>query len=213
MSLDEVIALNELVTEAENIVVFSGSGLSTGYPVIRHAYDGLFQTPDSKKYCSRHGLVNHTDDFIQMYATWREQLQRKEPNAAHFAIANDDKIKHHITQNVDDLSERAGKPAIHLHGELMKDRLDPDLGIMRPDVLLEGECFPKNQLARAYDLMKEADLLIAVGSSLDVQPAASLWSELAKDDSAIIIHPVKVKDAKGLHIQGTAEQIMPWYFG
>lgn len=213
-SLLDMSAANEMIIEAENIVVFSGSGLSkaSGVPTYRDANDPLWQTHDPKIYGSRHGLVNHTDDFIKMYTTWREQLRRKEPNEAHFAIAKSDKIKHHITQNVDDLSERAGKPAIHLHGEVMKDRYDPELHIMRPDVVLFGECLPITELMEAHDLMKNADLLIAIGTSLEVQPAAELWQDIAKDDAAIFINPVRVEKAKGLHIQGTAEEVMPLLF-
>ena len=94
----------------------------------------------------------------------------------------------------------------------MKDRYDPELNIMRPDVVLFGECLPITELMEAHDLMKNADLLIAIGTSLEVQPAAELWQDIAKDDAAIFINPVRVEKAKGLHIQGTAEEVMPLLF-
>jgi NAD-dependent SIR2 family protein deacetylase len=157
---DEILSARRMVEEAENIVIFSGSGLSkaSGVPTYRDMDDPIWQTLPLR------------------------------PNQAHKAIAMSDKVTTHITQNVDDLSERAGKPAIHLHGEIMKDKLDPELGVMRPDVVLFGECLPLTEMAVAHDKMKEADLLIAIGTSLEVQPAASLWTDIAGDNS-IFINP------------------------
>ena len=57
---------------------------------------------------------------------------------------------------------------------------------MRPDVVLFGECLPLTEMAIAHDKMKEADLLIAIGTSLEVQPAASLWTDNAGDNSIFI---------------------------
>ena len=177
-----------MVRRAENIVIFSGSGLSkaSGVPTYRDMDDPIWQTHDPKIYGSRHGLVNHTEEVLEQYDRWRKDLAQLQPNNAHRAIAMCDKVTTHITQNVDDLSERAGKPAIHLHGEIMKDKLDPELGVMRPDVVLFGECLPLTEMAIAHDKMKEADLLIAIGTSLEVQPAASLWTDNAGDNSIFI---------------------------
>ena len=130
--------------------------------------------------------MNHTEEVLEQYDRWRKDLAQLRPNQAHKAIAMCDKVTTHITQNVDDLAERAGKPAIHLHGEIMKDKLDPELGVMRPDVVLFGECLPLTEMAVAHDKMKEADLLIAIGTSLEVQPAASLWTDNAGDNSIFI---------------------------
>lgn len=187
---DDVLSARHMVKEAENIVIFSGSGLSkaSGVPTYRDMDDPIWQTHDPKIYGSRHGLVNHTEEVLEQYELWRKDLAELQPNLAHEAIAMCDKVTTHITQNVDDLSERAGKPAIHLHGEIMKDRLDPELGVMRPDVVLFGECLPLTEMAIAHDKMKEADLLIAIGTSLEVQPAASLWTDIAGDNS-IFINP------------------------
>ena len=185
---DDVISARHMVKEAENIVVFSGSGLSkaSGVPTYRDMDDPIWQTHDPKIYGSRHGLVNHTEEVLEQYDRWRKDLAQLRPNQAHKAIAMCDKVTTHITQNVDDLAERAGKPAIHLHGEIMKDKLDPELGVMRPDVVLFGECLPLTEMAIAHDKMKEADLLIAIGTSLEVQPAASLWTDNAGDNSIFI---------------------------
>lgn len=185
---DDVVSARHMVKEAENIVIFSGSGLSkaSGVPTYRDMDDPIWQTHDPKIYGSRHGLVNHTEEVLEQYDRWRKDLAQLQPNLAHKAIAMCDKVTTHITQNVDDLSERAGKPAIHLHGEIMKDRLDPELGVMRPDVVLFGECLPLTEMAVAHDKMKEADLLIAIGTSLEVQPAASLWTDNAGDNSIFI---------------------------
>ena len=185
---DDVVSARHMVKEAENIVIFSGSGLSkaSGVPTYRDMDDPIWQTHDPKIYGSRHGLVNHTEEVLEQYDRWRKDLAQLQPNLAHKAIAMCDKVTTHITQNVDDLSERAGKPAIPLHGEIMKDRLAPELGVMRPDVVLFGECLPLTEMAVAHDKMKEADLLIAIGTSLEVQPAASLWTDNAGDNSIFI---------------------------
>lgn len=197
-----------MVRKAKNIVIFSGSGLSkaSGVPTYRDMDDPIWQTHDPKIYGSRHGLVNHTDEVLAQYELWRKDLAQLRPNAQHEAIAMCDKVTTHITQNVDDLSERAGKPAIHLHGEIMKDRLDPELGIMRPDVVLFGECLPLTEMSIAHDKMKEADLLIAIGTSLEVQPAASLWTEIAGDNS-IFINPNQSYPA-GLSINLPVEHVL-----
>ena len=185
---NSIIAARKMVKEAENIVIFSGSGLSkaSGVPTYRDMDDPIWKTHDPKVYGSRHGLVNHTEEVLEQYDRWRKDLAQLQPNQAHKAIAMCDKVTTHITQNVDDLAERAGKPAIHLHGEIMKDKLDPELGVMRPDVVLFGECLPLTEMAIAHDKMKEADLLIAIGTSLEVQPAASLWTDNAGDNSIFI---------------------------
>ena len=205
---DAVISACRMVKEAENIVIFSGSGLSkaSGVPTYRDMDDPIWQTHDPKIYGSRHGLVNHTEEVLEQYDRWRKDLAQLRPNQAHKAIAMCDKVTTHITQNVDDLSERAGKPAIHLHGEIMKDKLDPELGVMRPDVVLFGECLPLTEMAVAHDKMKEADLLIAIGTSLEVQPAASLWTDIAGDNS-IFINPNQ-SYAAGVSINIEVEHIL-----
>lgn len=207
--LIELIAeAHAMVKTAENIVIFSGSGLSkaSGVPTYRDMDDPIWQTHDPKMYGSRHGLVNHTDEVLAQYNRWRADLAELTPNLAHQAIAKCDKVTAHITQNVDDLSERAGKPAIHLHGEIMKDRLDPELGVMRPNVVLFGECLPLNEMSIAHEKMKEADLLIAIGTSLEVQPAASLWTEIAGHNS-IFINPNQSYPV-GLSINAPVENVL-----
>jgi NAD-dependent deacetylase len=205
---DALMAARTMCKQAKNIVIFSGSGLSkaSGVPTYRDMDDPIWQTHDPKIYGSRHGLVNHTEEVLEQYDRWRKDLAKLRPNTAHQAIADCDKVTTHITQNVDDLSERAGKPAIHLHGEIMKDKLDPELGVMRPDVVLFGECLPLTEMAVAHDKMKEADLLIAIGTSLEVQPAASLWTDIAGDNS-IFINP-NVSYPVGVSIDQPVEHVL-----
>ena len=205
---DDLLTARKMCKQAKNIVIFSGSGLSkaSGVPTYRDMDDPIWQTHDPKIYGSRHGLVNHTDMVLEQYERWRDDLAELKPNSAHEAIAKCDKVTTHITQNVDDLSERAGKPAIHLHGEIMKDKLDPELGVMRPDVVLFGECLPLTEMAIAHDRMREADLLIAIGTSLEVQPAASLWTEIAGDNS-IFINP-NVSSPVGVSIEIPVEHVL-----
>lgn len=135
---------------------------------------------------------------------------RSQPNAAHFAIAA---LEHHhqvhvITQNVDDLHERAGSTdVLHLHGELLKARsvlnrdlvfdirekdihlgdLAPDGGQLRPDVVWFGEIVP-NMLIAA-ERIQDADKVLVIGTSLSVYPAASLIEYVDELVPVVIIDP------------------------
>ena len=180
----------------KKIVVFTGAGVSadSGLSTFRDA-DGLWANYRIEDVCTPEALAKNRALVVKFYNKRRKELLTTEPNAAHYAIA---KLEEHfdvevVTQNVDDLHERAGSTRItHLHGELMKLRSqrNPDLivpisgweqglddrgedgALLRPHIVFFGESVP--MFDTATHIAAEADLMIVVGTSLAVYPAAML---------------------------------------
>ncbi len=183
------------MTNRKNIVVLSGAGISaeSGLKTFRDA-GGLWEGHDVMKVASPEGWRQDRELVLEFYNQRRRQLFEVEPNAAHHALVELE--QHHdvqiITQNVDDLHERAGSSKVlHLHGELRKARSthhphlvydwDDDITIkdtcekgtpLRPHIVWFGEDVP--MLETAALITSEADTVIIVGTSLQVYPAASL---------------------------------------
>ncbi|WP_276389879.1 SIR2 family NAD-dependent protein deacylase [Eudoraea chungangensis] len=178
-----------------NIVVLSGAGMSadSGIHTFRDA-DGLWEGHDVMSVASPQGFRKNPELVLDFYNLRRRQLKEVVPNAGHLAIAELEKcfLVNIITQNVDDLHERAGSTnVLHLHGELLKVRsmANPNISLqwkedlilgqtaedgcqLRPDIVWFGEEVPL--LPKAAELTSKADILIMIGTSLQVYPAASL---------------------------------------
>ena len=201
--------------EREKIVVLSGAGVSaeSGIKTFRGS-DGLWEGHDVMEVASPEGFARDPELVLHFYNLRRAQLFEVEPNEGHRALARleeryDVQI---ITQNVDDLHERAGSSKVlHLHGELRKARSvdDPNLIIdwegplnlgeqgpdgaqLRPHIVWFGEQVP--MISRAAALTALADYLIVVGTSLQVYPAAGLVAEAPFGCPVILVDP----DATGL---------------
>jgi len=150
------------------------------------------------------------DEILNFYNERRKQLQGAEPNAAHKALVKlEQKYEVQIiTQNVDDLHERAGSSnVIHLHGELKKSRSTIDENLvydiegwelklgdkcekgsqLRPHIVWFGEAVPMIQLAT--ELTEEADIFIVIGTSLNVYPAAGLIEFVSDNAMKYLIDP------------------------
>lgn len=180
----------------KNIVVLSGSGISaeSGIKTFRDS-DGLWEEYHIEDVATWDAWVKNRELVLEFYNRRRMQLAEVQPNAAHVALARlEEKYNVQvITQNVDDLHERAGSSQIlHLHGELVKVRstLDENLvynigykeifsgdkcekgSQLRPHIVWFGEPVPL--IAKAAAIVAEADILIVVGTSLQVYPAAGL---------------------------------------
>lgn len=177
------------------IAVLTGAGVSaeSGINTFRDS-DGLWEGHDVMAVASPEGFRKNPEVVLDFYNQRRRQLLTVKPNKAHQALAALE--EHHevtvITQNVDDLHERAGSSkVIHLHGELLKARstfdenlvLDwkEDLNIgdccennhqLRPHIVWFGEMVPMIEVAAAE--VERADALIIVGTSMQVYPAAGL---------------------------------------
>lgn len=195
-------------------VVLSGAGISaeSGLPTFRDT-NGLWEGHDLMTVASPHGWQKHPELVLDFYNQRRRHLIKVEPNQAHYALA---RLQEHcsttiITQNVDDLHERAGsKKVIHLHGELLKVRstFDPRLTYhwtkdvqigdlaedgsqLRPDIVWFGESVPLMTLA--IKEVQSADILLIIGTSLQVYPAAGLLQYVNRDIPIYYIDPKPAK--------------------
>ncbi|GAA8298861.1 NAD-dependent deacylase [Helicobacter pylori] len=200
----------------KNLVILSGAGISaeSGIKTFRDT-DGLWEGHDIMEVASPYGWKKNPQKVLDFYNQRRRQLFEVYPNKAHKALAELE--KHYqvniITQNVDDLHERAGSSRIlHLHGELLSVRSEKDPNLvyrwekdlnlgdlakdksqLRPDIVWFGEEVPL--LKEAISLVKQARLLIIIGASLQVYPAASLYTHASKDTLIYYIDP-KAKNAR-----------------
>ena len=183
--------------ERKRIVVFTGAGVSadSGIATFRDA-DGLWANYRIEEVCTPEALKHNRAKVIEFYNLRRRELLSKRPNAGHEAIAKMEEWADVtvITQNIDNLHEQAGSTrVVHLHGELMKLRsqLNDDLiydinegweqdldargedgALLRPHIVFFGESVP--MFDAACKIVSKADILIVVGTSLAVYPAASL---------------------------------------
>ena len=178
------------------IVVFTGAGVSadSGLSTFRDA-DGLWANYRIEDVCTPEALKCNRSLVVEFYNKRRKELLSTKPNPAHYAIAELEKYfdVQVVTQNVDDLHERAGSTRItHLHGELMKLRSErndniivpiegweqpldapaEDGALLRPHIVFFGESVP--MFDAATKIAAEADMMIVVGTSLAVYPAAML---------------------------------------
>lgn len=197
----------------KKIVGLTGAGISaeSGISTFRDS-DGLWENHSIEEVATPEGWDNNMELVLDFYNQRRKQLTEVEPNAAHKALADlqqayDVQI---ITQNVDDLHERAGsQKVLHLHGELTKVRstINPDLiydlegwelkkgdkcelgSQLRPHIVWFGEAVPA--IEKAAELCTQADIAIIIGTSLVVYPAADLMNYFPK--SALPIHYIDPK--------------------
>ena len=177
------------------IAVLTGAGVSaeSGIQTFRDS-DGLWEGHDVMEVASPEGFARNPEAVLEFYNQRRRQLLTVQPNAAHIALAELEKNNEVtiITQNVDDLHERAGSTnVIHIHGELLKARStgdeddvmewkeDLNLGDLcesnyqlRPHIVWFGEMVPMIEVAA--EIVEQADVIIIVGTSMQVYPAAGL---------------------------------------
>lgn len=194
----------------KKLVVFTGAGISqeSGLSTFRDS-GGMWEQFKIEDVATIKAWETHPERVIEFYNMRRREMRNVEPNSAHFDIA---KLQEHfdvqvITQNVDDLHERAGsKNVLHLHGELIKARsqvkpfketiLDGDIYMgdlcengrqLRPHIVLFGENVPK--MEEAMKITYEADIFLVVGTSLVVYPAAGLVECLRPETLRFIVEP------------------------
>lgn len=195
----------------KRVVVFTGAGISaeSGLRTFRGS-DGLWEGHRVEDVATPEAWERDRELVLEFYNQRRRQLLQVEPNRAHYAIAE---LEGHcdvqvVTQNVDDLHERAGSThVLHLHGELRKSRstLDPRLvyeiegtelvvgdrcekgAQLRPHIVWFGEAVPLYETAA--ELFRTADVVIVVGSSLVVYPAAGLVYEASHNTRICLIDP------------------------
>lgn len=207
----------------KKIVFSTGAGISaeSGISTFRDA-GGLWEQYPVMQVASAEGFAADPALVHKFYNARRRDLVTKEPNAAHRLIADLEKDfeVRVITQNVDDLHERAGsRDVLHLHGELMKLRdvddpaytetlTPPDLDSspstlsrdgrgrrMRPHIVFFGEAVPN--IEPAVKLVEEADVFVVIGTSLNVYPAAGLLAYVRRGVPVYYIDPAPA-DVQGV---------------
>ncbi|CAI9429451.1 NAD-dependent deacetylase [Candidatus Ornithobacterium hominis] len=211
------------------IVVLTGAGISqeSGLKTFRDS-GGLWEDYDISQIATPEAFEENPKLVLKFYNLRKKQLKDVEPNAAHYFLKTleDDFEVIIITQNVDDLHERAGsKNIIHLHGELKKARsvfndeiafeyekdiqwgdLHSDGGQLRPHIVWFGEAVP--QMQKAIEEAQKADILLIIGTSLQVYPAAGLVHEVATNVPVYLIDPSPIEfpsfNRKIHHIQKKA---------
>ena len=218
------------------IIVLTGAGVSaeSGVSTFRDS-NGLWENYKVEDVASIEGWYRNPALVLEFYNERRAQLAEVKPNAAHVAIASleQDYDVTVVTQNVDNLHERAGSTKIiHLHGELTKVRpenccndrdgyseetvfdigtdsinigdMAPNGAQLRPHIVWFGEAVPK--IEKAIDAVEAADMLLIVGTSLQVYPAAGLYRYAKSSTPIYIIDPkdVPVRDGRVTHIKDVA---------
>lgn len=192
------------------LIVLTGAGISaeSGIKTFRDS-DGLWEGHDVTEVATPEGFQRNPEKVHEFYNQRRKQLLNAQPNAAHQYLASleDDFDVHIITQNVDDLHERAGSSKVlHLHGELLKIRSlqdanrilewqedltttyrDKDKHSYRPHIVWFGEAVP--MLEEAAMLCQQADICVVIGTSLQVYPAASLIDYCPENTPIFYIDP------------------------
>ncbi len=195
----------------KRIVVFTGAGVSadSGIATFRDS-DGLWASYRIEDVCTPEALVRNRAQVVEFYNMRRREVLSKEPNAGHYAIAELEKhfdVKV-ITQNIDNLHERAGSTdVLHLHGEVTKlrsernpklivpiegweqklDAVAPDGALLRPHIVFFGESVPN--FDEATRIAATADVMVVVGSSLAVYPAASLVRYVRPEVPVYLVDP------------------------
>lgn len=207
----------------KKLVVLTGAGVSaeSGISTFRDS-NGLWENHDIMEVASPEGWRRNRTLVQEFYNQCRKQARECQPNAAHLTLAE---LENHldvqiITQNVDDLHERAGSTQVlHLHGELQKAQstLDPRLvyplehweikegdtcekgSQLRPFIVWFGEAVP--MMVPAMELARQADYFLVLGTSLQVYPAASLIDYVPKSAEKFLIDPVKPESYLGKEVQ------------
>ena len=204
----------------KKIVVLTGAGISaeSGLKTFRDA-GGLWEGHDIMEVASPEGFARNPALVLDFYNQRRRQLLSVDPNSAHIALAN---LENNydvtvVTQNVDDLHERAGSTnVLHLHGELLKVRsvghpnliynITSDINVgdmcekktqLRPHIVWFGESVP--MLEKAIQITHLADYLVIIGTSMQVYPAASLIHYAKQTIPLFFIDPNPTIKANDFH--------------
>lgn len=225
---------------AEHVTVLTGAGVSaeSGIPTFREAQTGMWAKFSPQELATPQAFANDPERVWQWYAMRRAMIRAAQPNAAHQALVTlASRVAHCtlITQNVDDLHERAGSTdMVRLHGSIMHIRCSagcegsvpasledvntvprcPACGAkMRPDVVWFGEPLPMKTFEAARDAAIACDVFLSVGTSNLVEPAASLpWISATHGATVIVVNPTMDGQKRGpsiLPIEGPAGVMLP----
>jgi len=226
---------------AENVCILTGAGISaeSGIPTFRGSLQGLWSRYSPEELATPDAFARNPELVWSWYAERRAAVRAAEPNAAHLALVGLSRFVSHcslITQNVDDLHQRAGsRDVIPLHGSLMSVRCSAECGVeienfddeggggvpacpecgamLRPTVVWFGEQLPSAQLTNAQNATLACDVFLAIGTSNLVEPAASLpWLSAQHGSTVIVINPTLQGQRSGpsiIPLVGTAGAVVP----
>lgn len=232
--------LGQRVLEATDIVCLTGAGASaeSGVPTFRDAQTGLWSQYDPEELASQAGFAANPGLVWQWYMMRLNMVEEADPNAGHIKLAMISTIPPQftlITQNVDDLHERSGiHSVLHLHGNIARFRCNdcraeyqlimvdrsadepPSCrvcgGPIRPDVVWFGEMLPREAITLAEQAIRRCDLLIVIGTSGIVYPAAMLPIEAKRAGAFVVdINPQYGPTAEDadMFIQGPSGSVLP----
>jgi NAD-dependent deacetylase len=234
--------LRPRLAAARAVCVLTGAGMSaeSGIPTFRDAMTGLWSRFDPAQLASEDGFRADPARVWDWYAERRDGVRRAEPNAGHRALAAFDAARPGVltvvTQNVDDLHQRAGvSGTIRLHGDILADRwladcpqglrCDPATAapgrpprcdrcgnLVRPGVVWFGEMLPPQALAAAEAAVRAAEWMLVVGTSGAVWPAAGLAGLARRAGATVVIvnpQPSEIDDEAHHVLRGTAAQVLP----
>ena len=218
--------------DPSKIVIFSGAGISaeSGIATFR-GKEGLWKGVNPEEVASANAWKNDPENVLEFFKYRFSVVASAKPNAAHLALSKlEDQFEVVvITQNIDDLHERAGSTnVIHLHGSILEARPDGDDTIvyprekapiefgevdeqgrqLRPNVVLFGEQMLHDELARSH--LSSAGRVLVVGTSLQVYPAAGLLKKARFNAEKIVIAPELESKPYGFKfLQGKATELVP----
>lgn len=232
--------VRQWIRDARHIAVLTGAGMSaeSGVPTFRDAQTGLWAQFNPQELATEAAFRAHPQRVWDWYAFRRDAIHKVEPNAGHRALAGF--AQRHpgrlslITQNVDGLHQRAGSAdAIALHGQIAEDRwLDapraccqagtlqagrpprcPACGnLRRPAVVWFGECLPQDALDAAENAVQRCDLMLVVGTSGVVYPAAGLVLAAHQRGARVVVvnpEPTELDPVADLCLREPAAQCLP----
>ena len=228
----------EKLARARHVCVLTGAGISaeSGIPTFRDALTGLWERFRPEDLATPQAFAQDPELVWQWYEWRRDLIRKAQPNAGHRALVDLGRRVPQltlVTQNVDGLHQRAGSPAVvEYHGNILRDRCTREQvvaersrdsagalprcascgGLLRPDVVWFGEPIPREAMLLAAAAADDCDVLLSVGTSAQVYPAASLAETALRRGATVIevnTQPTGLTPRATLTLPGAAGRILP----
>jgi NAD-dependent deacetylase len=236
----QIVAAAQLLAAARTVACLTGAGVSaeSGVATFRDSDTGLWSQFDPAQLASQQGFAADPGLVWRWYMQRLDKVSAVQPNPGHLALSELESLVPEftlITQNVDDLHERSGsRSVLHLHGSIShfrcnacrtpytlthEDRLAdtppicPQCGdLVRPDVVWFGEMLPRETLAQAQRAAESCDIMLVVGTSGEVYPAAELPYVAQENGAAIIeVNPERtpITPLANVVLNGPSGEVLP----
>ncbi|MHA2395590.1 MAG: SIR2 family NAD-dependent protein deacylase [Candidatus Thorarchaeota archaeon] len=240
--IDAIKRAKELVAKSKKITAFTGAGISvdSGIPDFR-SEGGLWERYDPHEYATIESFTQNPTKFWTMGRELAETILKAEPNSAHDGLAKleaDGKLIGVITLNIDNLHQAAGNEhVVELHGNYLRahciecnaeyvgekvhqsvvngeipPKCEKCSGVLKSEAILFGEQLPEAAMSEATDMCRDTDLMLVIGTSLSIYPAAFL-PQLAKNSGAKVIlvnlEGVNRDSVADIVLRGRATEVIP----